>query len=83
MTTPTPDRLMCLGGCGYPLTSPLARSRGYGHRCWAKLPPAVQTAISAEVRPPKPTRRRVRATAPAGPGQLELTDQPTTGDEDQ
>ena len=77
-----PDRLLCLGGCGYALTTRLARERGYGHRCWAKLPAATQTAITAAIRPPKPTRCRTRATTPAGPGQLELTDDPTTEETD-
>lgn len=86
------DRLMCLGGCGYALTTRLARSRGYGHRCWDKLPAATQAAITAEIRPPRPPAKprvvRVRSAAAPDASQLQLTGphacprcgQPTTND---
>jgi hypothetical protein len=42
----------CLApGCGRPLTSPVSRSRGYGHGCWRKLRTArtVARVVVAEV----------------------------------
>lgn len=79
------SRPMCLGRCGYALTTPLAAARGYGHRCWAKLPALVQAAISAEIRLPQPPAKPrkakpVRRAGAPGPGQLDLTDDPTTDD---
>lgn len=79
-------RPMCLGRCGYALTTPLATARGYGHRCWAKLPALVRDAISAEIRPPRPPAKPrkakpLRRSATPGPGQLDLTDDPTTDDQ--
>jgi len=62
------ERVMCRGGCGYPLRSELARARGFGHRCWDKLPRTLQDAITA---PAKPRRRRTRPAEP-GPDQLPL-----------
>jgi len=68
------DRVMCRGGCGYPLRSELARARGYGHRCWDKLPTTLQDAISATIpAPAKPRRRRSTRPAEPGPGQLPIT----------
>jgi hypothetical protein len=62
----------CLGGCGYALSSDLARARGYGHRCWAKLPPLLQASITAEIRPTPPRTPRSRPAKP-GSGQIPIT----------
>jgi hypothetical protein len=67
------DRVMCRGGCGYPLRSDLARARGFGHRCWDKLPRTLQDAITATIpAPAKPRRRRSRPAEP-NPDQLPIT----------
>lgn len=69
METPADDEqpFLCLGGCGYTLTSDLARARGYGSRCWRKLH--------------RPAARRPRLTTPrtTKPG----LNQPELPDDDQ
>lgn len=49
MTDTRPAAPLCLGRCGYALTSPLAQARGYGHRCWAKLPAELRAAVTTAV----------------------------------
>jgi hypothetical protein len=52
------EPVICLGGCGYTLTSDLAKARGYGSRCWKKLhrPPARRPRIPRPISRATPTQ---------------------------